>query len=211
MTPPPALLVLEDGSAFRGTSFGAPGESFGEAVFNTGMAGYQEILTDPSYAGQLVTMTSPQQGNYGVNGDDPESGRIQVAGFAVREAARRPCSWRAEGDLGSALAAADVVAIEGIDTRRLTLRLREAGAMRAGVSTVDLDPASLLERVLASDRMEGAELASGVTTSEAYDAADVVGLTPAAREDGGDRYERDGGNTSYQRAEGQECAREGQA
>jgi len=180
VTSPPALLVLEDGTAFRGTSFGAPGESYGEAVFNTGMAGYQEILTDPSYAGQIVTMTSPQQGNYGVNADDPESTHVQVAGFAVREAARRASSWRAEGELGASLADAGIVAIEGIDTRRLTLRIREAGAMRAGVSTVDLDPASLLERVRDSDRMEGAELASRVTTAEAYDASDVVG--PASGE-----------------------------
>jgi len=96
---PAALLVLEDGSAFRGSSFGAEGEAFGEAVFNTAMAGYQEVLTDPSYAGQIVAMTAPHQGNYGVNGEDPESWRVQVAGFAVREASRRASSWRAEGTL----------------------------------------------------------------------------------------------------------------
>jgi len=97
----PTLLALEDGSVFQGTGFGAPGESFGEAVFNTAMAGYQEVLTDPSYAGQIVTMTSPHQGNYGVNDEDAESGRIQVAGFVVREVARRASSWRATGGSGS--------------------------------------------------------------------------------------------------------------
>src|SRR5207244_5532241 len=104
-----ALLVLEDGTTLRGTSFGSLGESFGEAVFNTGMAGYQEILTDPSYAAQIVTMTSPHVGNYGMNADDPESGRIQVAGFAVREASRRASSWRADRTLGEELAGAGVV------------------------------------------------------------------------------------------------------
>ncbi len=149
---PPALLALEDGTVFRGSAFGAEGESFGEAVFNTGMAGYQEVLTDPSYARQIVTMTAPQQGNYGMNDEDAESWRVQVAGFAVREASRRASSWRAEATLADALRDAGVVAIEGIDTRALTVRLRTAGAMRAGVSTVDLDPASLVERVRARRR-----------------------------------------------------------
>jgi carbamoyl-phosphate synthase small subunit len=171
----PALLVLEDGMAFRGTAFGAEGESIGEAVFNTGMAGYQEVLTDPSYAGQIVTMTAPQQGNYGVNDEDPESWRVQVAGFAVREASRRASSWRAEATLGDALADAGIVGIEGIDTRALTVRLRTAGAMRAGVSTVDLDPASLVERVRAADGMEGADLARTVSTTRLYEAGDLVG------------------------------------
>src|SRR4249919_814536 len=112
---PDALLVLEDGSAFRGRGFGAEGETFGEAVFNTGMAGYQEILTDPSYAGQIVTMTAPHQGNYGVNADDAESSGVRVAGFVVREASRRASSWRAEGSLTGELAAVGVVGIEGID------------------------------------------------------------------------------------------------
>jgi carbamoyl-phosphate synthase small subunit len=175
MTREPALLVLEDGTAFAGTSFGAAGESFGEAVFNTGMAGYQEILTDPSYARQLVTMTAPQQGNYGVNDEDPESWGVQVAGFAVREASRRASSWRAQRTLPEALREAGVVAIEGIDTRALTLRLREQGAMRAAVSTVDLDAASLLERVRSSPGMAGADLGATVSTVEPYDATDLVG------------------------------------
>jgi carbamoyl-phosphate synthase small subunit len=182
VTGPPALLVLEDGIVFRGTGFGAEGEAFGEAVFNTGMAGYQEVLTDPSYAGQIVVMTSPHQGNYGVNAEDAESDRIHVAGFAVRENARRASSWRAEGTLAAALAAAGVPGIEGIDTRKLTRRIRDAGAMRAGVSTTDPDPASLLERIRAAPRMVGADLASTVTTPAPYEAATVVG--PADRSQG---------------------------
>ena len=121
------MLVLEDGSAFHGTAFGAEGESFGEAVFNTGMSGYQEVLTDPSYAGQIVVMTSPHQGNYGVNHEDPESAAIQVAGFAIREASRRASSWRSESTLAEALSSSGVTGIEGIDTRRLTRLLRERG------------------------------------------------------------------------------------
>ncbi|MFA9429150.1 glutamine-hydrolyzing carbamoyl-phosphate synthase small subunit [Egicoccus sp. AB-alg2] len=164
----PALLVLEDGSAFRGRSIGAPGTVFGEAVFNTGMAGYQEVLTDPSYRRQIVAMTAPHVGNYGLNDQDMESGRIQVAGFVVREAARRPSNWRSQRDLRSALAEAGVVGIEGIDTRRLTRLLRDKGAMRAGLSTEHLDVDVLLEQVRRSPGMEGAELASEVTTPEPY-------------------------------------------
>jgi carbamoyl-phosphate synthase small subunit len=182
VTRPPAILALEDGSVFHGTSFGADGEAFGEGVFNTGMAGYQEVLTDPSYARQIVAMTSPHQGNYGVNAEDPESWRVQVAGFAVREASRRPSSWRARGSLSDALRDAGVPAIEGIDTRRLTRRLREHGAMRAAISTVELDPASLLARVQASPVMAGADLAAGVSAAEAYEASSVVG--PASKEAG---------------------------
>jgi carbamoyl-phosphate synthase small subunit len=176
-----ALLALEDGTVFRGTGFGADGEAFGEAVFNTGMAGYQEVLTDPSYAGQIVTMTSPMQGNYGLHADDAESDRIQVAAFAVREASRRSSSRRAEATLGEALEAAGVVAIEGIDTRRLTRRIREAGAMRAGVSTTDLEPTSLIARVQETAGMAGAELASTVTTREPYEASTVAGPADRAR------------------------------
>jgi carbamoyl-phosphate synthase small subunit len=172
---PPALLVLEDGTAFRGRSFGGEGEAFGEAVFNTAMGGYQEVLTDPSYLRQIVTMTSPHQGNYGVTAEDAESGAIRVAGFAVREASRRTSSWRAEMSLRDHLAVAGVVAIEGIDTRRLTLRIREAGAMRAGVSTADLDVGSLSQRVREQPGMEGADLAAEASCSSAYQAAEVVG------------------------------------
>jgi carbamoyl-phosphate synthase small subunit len=179
VTARPALLALEDGTVFRGSGFGADGEAFGEAVFNTGMAGYQEVLTDPSYAGQIVTMTSPMQGNYGLHADDAESDRIQVSAFAVREASRRASSRRAETTLGEGLEAAGVVALEGIDTRRLTRRIRDTGAMRAGVSTTDLEPASLVARVRDTAGMAGAELASTVTTRQPYEASALVG--PADR------------------------------
>ncbi|MGH2631645.1 MAG: glutamine-hydrolyzing carbamoyl-phosphate synthase small subunit [Actinomycetota bacterium] len=169
------MLALEDGTVFRGTAFGAEGESFGEAVFNTAMSGYQEILTDPSYAGQIVTMTSPHQGNYGVNDADSESGAIQVAGFAVREAARRPSSWRAESRLGDALARDGVIGIEGIDTRRLTRAVRDRGAMRAVVTTVDLDPGSLVERARGAPGMAGADLARTVSIAAPYEASSLVG------------------------------------
>ncbi|MEA2521130.1 MAG: carbamoyl-phosphate synthase small subunit [Actinomycetota bacterium] len=182
MRGPEAVLALEDGSVFEGTAFGDEGERFGEAVFNTGMAGYQEVVTDPSYAGQIVVMTAPHQGNYGMNREDPESGRVQVAGFAVREASRRPSSWRATGSLHADLVADGVVGIEGIDTRRLTLRLREHGAMRALVSTLDLDRDSLVERVRASDGMAGADLARTVSVERPFEAADRYG--PAATEHG---------------------------
>ena len=178
MRGPPALLVLEDGSSFVGTAFGSEGETFGEAVFNTGMSGYQEVMTDPSYAGQIVAMTYPHQGNYGMNHTDPESSGVRVAGFAVREVARRASSWRAETTLHEALSESEVIGIEGIDTRRLTLRLRERGSMRAAISTIDLDPASLAERVRGAPGMEGADLARTVTCAQPFTADGVVG--PAA-------------------------------
>ena len=178
---PAAFLALEDGTVLRGHGFGAPGEAFGEAVFNTSMSGYQEVLTDPSYAGQIVSMTSPHQGNHGTNPEDPESSRVRVAGFAVREASRRASSWRARRTLHDELAAAGVVGIEAIDTRRLTLRLRERGAMRCGISTEDLDPDSLLERVRGSAGMEGADLARTVTAAEPYEARELVGPASAER------------------------------
>jgi carbamoyl-phosphate synthase small subunit len=163
-----ALLVLEDGTHARGRAFGAGGTVFGEAVFNTGMTGYQEVLTDPSYRRQIVTMTAAHIGNYGMNDADQESDHIQVAGFVVREAARRSSSWRAERELRDELAAAGVVAIEGIDTRAMTRHLRSQGAMRAGLSTEVLDVDALLTSVQSSPTMEGAELASEVTTREPY-------------------------------------------
>ena len=175
-----ALLVLEDGTTFRGRSFGAEGEAFGEAVFNTGMAGYQEVLTDPSYAKQIVTMTAPHVGNYGVNADDAESDRIQVAAFVVREASRRTSSWRAKGSLRESLATGGIVGIEGVDTRALTIRIRTAGAMRAAVSTVDLDPVSLAARVGEQPGMDGADLAAAVSTGSPYPAGDVVGPAMAS-------------------------------
>jgi carbamoyl-phosphate synthase small subunit len=180
VTSPPALLVLEDGSAFRGSSIGAKGEAFGEAVFNTAMAGYQEVLTDPSYAGQIVTMTAPHVGNYGLTPEDEESGGVQVAGFVVRRAAAEPSSWRSTMSLHDYLERAGVVGVEGIDTRALTLRLRSAGAMRAGMSTVDLEPESMVERVRRQPSMEGMDLAAAVSGSGASlgpDRADRVDRT----------------------------------
>jgi carbamoyl-phosphate synthase small subunit len=165
---PPALLVLEDGTCFRGSAFGAEGETFGEMVFNTGMTGYQETLTDPSYARQIVAMTAPHIGNTGVNGEDPESRRIWVGGYVVREPARLTSSWRATHDLGAELRDQGVTGIAVRGTRALTRRLREHGAMRAAISTTETDPAALLERVLASPGMVGADLARSVTTPEPY-------------------------------------------
>jgi carbamoyl-phosphate synthase small subunit len=170
-----ALLVLEDGTAFPGRSLGAVGQAFGEVVFNTGMSGYQEVLTDPSYAGQIVVMTYPHQGNYGVNREDPESGAVQVGGLVVREASRRPSSWRSEASLGEYLGSAGVVGIEDIDTRALTLHIRDAGAMRAAVSTEDLDPASLAARAREQPEMLGADLARTVSAVRPYQARDLVG------------------------------------
>ncbi|MFC6883015.1 MULTISPECIES: glutamine-hydrolyzing carbamoyl-phosphate synthase small subunit [Actinomadura] len=167
-----ALLVLEDGRTFRGAGYGAEGETFGEMVFNTGMTGYQETLTDPSYARQIVAMTAPHIGNTGVNGDDPESRRIQVAGYVVREPARAASNWRATGSLGSALREQGVVGIAITGTRALTRHLRERGAMRAAIFSGEaaLAPGerALLERVRASASMEGADLAGEVSTTETY-------------------------------------------
>ncbi|NEM08500.1 glutamine-hydrolyzing carbamoyl-phosphate synthase small subunit [Geodermatophilus normandii] len=163
-----AILVLEDGRTFRGEAYGTVGTTVGEAVFATGMTGYQETLTDPSYAGQIVTMTAPHVGNTGVNGEDDESGRMWVAGFVVRDPARRPANWRATGSLDDALAAQGVVGISGIDTRALTRHLRERGAMRAGISSESADADALLARVRAAEGMAGADLAPQVSTREPY-------------------------------------------
>ncbi len=164
-----ALLALEDGLAFRGRSWAAEGESCGEMVFNTSMTGYQEVLTDPSYAGQLVCMTYPLIGNYGVNSADEESARPWVEGFVVREASRMASSWRAEETLEAYLKRWNIVAIEGIDTRALVRHIRDKGAMRACLSTIDFDEASLVDKARRSPTMENRELASVVTTSERYE------------------------------------------
>ena len=164
----PALLVLEDGRAFRGEALGAAGETFGEAVFATGMTGYQETLTDPSYHRQVLIQTAPHIGNTGMNEQDPESDRIWVAGYVVRDLSPAPSSWRATRTLPEALAAGQVVGIAGVDTRALTRHLRERGAMRCGISTVETDPAALLERVRASPGMLGADLCGEVSTPQRY-------------------------------------------
>ena len=137
-----AIMVLEDGRTFRGESFGAEGETFGEAVFSTGMSGYQETLTDPSYHRQVVVMTAPHVGNTGMNDEDPESSRIWVAGYVVRDPARVPSSWRSVRSLDDDLRDQGVVGISGVDTRALTRHLRERGAMRVGISTTETDPAA---------------------------------------------------------------------
>ena len=172
---PAALLVLEDGRWWRGEAFGAPGESLGEAVFNTAMTGYQETLTDPSYHRQVVVMTAPHVGNTGLNDVDPESDRIWVAGFVVRDPARVASSWRAERSLDAGLRSADVVGVAGVDTRAITRHLRDRGAMRCGVSSVESDPDALLDRVRSSPGMVGLDLAREVSTPQAY-------VVPAAGE-----------------------------
>src|SRR3712207_4598315 len=159
-----AVLALEDGRSFRGRSWGAEGEVCGEMVFNTSMSGYQEVLTDPSYAGQIVCMTYPLIGNYGVNEADSESRRPWGEGFVVREASRTVSNWRAEGSLGEYLRRWDIPAIDRVDTRALVRHIRERGAMRACLSTVDLDEESLVEKARSSAPMENRELASAVTT-----------------------------------------------
>jgi len=164
----PALLVLEDGRTFRGRAFGAVGETFGEAVFATGMSGYQETLTDPSYHRQVVVATAPHIGNTGWNDEDDESDRIWVAGYVVRDAARVPSSWRSRRSLDEELHAQNVVGMCDVDTRAITRHLRERGAMRAGVSSVETDPAALLERVRAQPEMTGAFLADQVSTADTY-------------------------------------------
>jgi carbamoyl-phosphate synthase small subunit len=169
-----ALLVLEDGRTFHGEAYGSLGETFGEAVFTTGVTGYQETLTDPSYHRQVVVQTAPHVGNTGVNGEDDESDRFWVAGYVVRDPTRTPSNWRSTGGLEDRLAAEGVVGICGIDTRALTRHLRERGAMRAGVSSVETDPVLLQERVLASPPMLGADLSAEVSTPQAY-TVDAVG------------------------------------
>jgi carbamoyl-phosphate synthase small subunit len=163
-----ALLVLEDGTTLTGAGFGADGETFGEMVFNTGMTGYQETLTDPSYCRQIVAMTAPHIGNTGVNDEDPESRRVWVSGYVVREPSPVASNWRATGDLDGYLKAEGITGIAVRGTRLLTRRVREAGAMRAAISTVERDPARLLERVRDSPQMTGADLAREVTTPSPY-------------------------------------------
>jgi carbamoyl-phosphate synthase small subunit len=169
MTREPAVLVLEDGRVFRGQSYGATGAAFGEAVFSTGMSGYQETLTDPSYHRQIVVMTAPHIGNTGINDEDPESARIWVAGYVVRDPALRPSNWRSRRSLDEELANQRIVGISGIDTRALTRHLRERGAMRAGIFSGPVAAGSdLLAHVLASPKMAGADLTAEVTTAEEY-------------------------------------------
>ncbi len=163
-----ACLLLEDGRRFDGFFLGKRGEALGEVVFNTAMTGYQEILTDPSYTGQLVTMTYPLIGNYGVNDADQESARPAAAGFVVREVARAHSSWRASAGLEDYLIRHGVVGIQSVDTRAVTRHIRAAGAMRAAIADARTDEKALLERIRAHPRMEGLDLAGGVSTPERY-------------------------------------------
>jgi carbamoyl-phosphate synthase small subunit len=165
---PQALLALEDGTVFWGKSFGTSGETFGEVVFNTNLTGYQEVLTDPSYKGQIVTMTYPLMGNYGINDADLESRRPQVEGFIVKEGSKRASSWRAQYGLEEWLQQHGVVGIESLDTRALTRHLRTRGAMRGAISATDLDPASLIARVQASPGLIGRDLVCEVTCDGPY-------------------------------------------
>jgi carbamoyl-phosphate synthase small subunit len=170
-----AVLVLEDGRAFPGRSFGAAGERIGEVVFHTGMTGYQEILTDPSYCGQLVTMTAPHIGNTGVNDFDPESLRPQVAGFIVRSYSDDYSSWRARGGLGQLLRAHGIVAISDVDTRALTRHIRTAGAMRGIIATTGESAEALAAKARSAPSMEGLDLTKVVTCEEPYGWAEGSG------------------------------------
>ncbi|AMW30826.1 glutamine-hydrolyzing carbamoyl-phosphate synthase small subunit [Arthrospira platensis] len=165
----PALLVLIDGTSYRGWSFGAPGTVVGEVVFNTGMTGYQEVLTDPSYCGQIVTFTYPELGNTGVNPEDEESNRPQVLGAIARNICSRPSNWRSTQSLPDYLKEHNIPGIYGIDTRALTRKLRTVGAMNGGISTEILDPGELLSRVQQAPNMDGLNLVKEVTTPESYE------------------------------------------
>jgi carbamoyl-phosphate synthase small subunit len=181
-----AILALEDGTVFHGSAAGAEGEARGEVVFNTAMTGYQEVLTDPSYSGQIVTMTCPEIGNYGVSQEDVESRAPQVAGFVIRDESPMASNWRSERTLRDYLVEARIVAISDIDTRALTRQLRSGGVMRGVIATGQgLDPKALVERARSIPPMEGSDLVKGVTTARPFDWAqedpDDFGITPARR------------------------------
>lgn len=175
-----AWLVLEDGTAFRGRAVGAEGETFGEAVFNTSMTGYQEVLTDPSYKGQIVTMTYPHIGNYGVNEEDGESRRPWMEGFVMRELSPVASNFRAQESLETYLKRHGLIAVDEIDTRALTLRLRQQGSMKCGLSTTEQDPERLLTRVRERPEIVGVDLVKDVTCDQAYEWP-VLGQGPGAR------------------------------
>ena len=169
-----ATLALEDGTWYRGVSAGAPGETSGEVVFNTSMTGYQEVLTDPSYAGQIVTMTAPLIGNYGTASGDAESQTPRVSGFIVREASPVASNWRADSSLRDYLVRHNIVAIADIDTRALTRVLRSAGVMRGVIATGQVDPDELVNKARAIPKMEGSDLVRGVTCDVPFDWRDVA-------------------------------------
>jgi carbamoyl-phosphate synthase small subunit len=165
---PPCLLALEDGTTFEGSSFGATGTTTGELVFNTSITGYQEILTDPSYAGQVVTMTYPEMGNYGANEEDIESRKVFARGLVVRHLSRRHSSWRAKYSLPQFLQKQGIIGISDVDTREITKHIRDQGAMRCAISTVILDPKELVEVARKAPQMSGADFTAEVTTPEKY-------------------------------------------
>src|SRR5712691_4015234 len=183
-----AVLALEDGTVFEGRSFGKAGEATGEVVFNTALSGYQEVLTDPSYAGQIVTMTYPHIGNYGVNREDVESVRPQVAGFIVREASTRASSWRASGELHQYLEDNGILGISEIDTRALTRHLRTYGAKRGVISTETRDRDLLVAKARGSRNMVGLDLAREVTCAEPYRIEEPIAAALAGALPEGGRY-----------------------
>ena len=188
----PAIFVLADGTTYRGWSFGATGTKIGEVVFNTGMTGYQEVLTDPSYCGQIVIFTYPELGNTGVNPEDEESSRPQVQGAVARNICTRPSNWRSTQSLSDYLEQYEIPGIYGIDTRALTRKIRIFGAMNGGISTEILDEAELLEQVQAAPSMKGLNLVREVTTPNIYEWSDptnpVWEFNPACQENSGESF-----------------------
>jgi len=177
-----ALIALEDGTVFEGVSFGASGERLGEVVFNTSMSGYQEVITDPSYKGQIVTMTYPLIGNYGINKKDIESSGPKIEGFVVKEKSRIASNWRSEKGLDQYLKENDIIGVEGIDTRSLTLHIRTKGAMKGVISTIDLNPKSLINKAKDSPGLIGRDLVREVTCKKAYKAEAIFGARDRQQE-----------------------------
>ncbi|MEK6732856.1 MAG: glutamine-hydrolyzing carbamoyl-phosphate synthase small subunit [Candidatus Omnitrophota bacterium] len=176
-----AFIALEDGAIFEGVSFGASGERLGEIVFNTSMTGYQEIMTDPSYKGQIVTMTYPLIGNYGINKEDIESSGPKVEGFIIKEKSKITSNWRSEKSLDEYLKENNIIGIEGVDTRSLTLHIRTKGAMKGIVSTIDLNPKSLIKKAKNSPGLIGRDLVKEVTCKKSYKAEKILGTRDIPR------------------------------
>ncbi len=192
ISPQPALLVLADGTAYYGLSFGAPGTTIGEVVFNTGMTGYQEVLTDPSYRGQIVTFTYPELGNTGVNPEDEESNKPQIKGAIARNICPRPSNWRSTQSLSEYLIEHKIPGIYGIDTRALTRKIRTVGAMNGAISTEILDPNELLQKVQSAPSMAGLNLVREVTTKEVYQWSEATNpdweFNPSVSGDSGEQF-----------------------
>ncbi len=192
ISPQPALLLLADGTAYYGLSFGAPGTTIGEVVFNTGMTGYQEVLTDPSYSGQIVTFTYPELGNTGVNPEDEESNEPQIKGAIARNICPRPSNWRSTKSLSEYLIEHKIPGIYGIDTRALTRKIRTVGAMNGAISTEILDPTELLQKVQSAPSMAGLNLVREVTTKEVYQWSEATNpdweFNPSVSGDSGEQF-----------------------